>query len=146
MSSRSLQELIGKDKQLAKLVGEAHSLLRLDALWQRLLPEALRGQSQVAALRDGRLLVFAEHAALVTRLRFLEGGLRTQLTNAGWPVTQIRVKIGRPLGPAPRENHLHIGETGLQALEDASHTLHDQGLKTALARLVLHQRQRDEQR
>jgi hypothetical protein len=141
--SRSFDYLIKKDKGLAALVGEAHAMLRLDTLWQRLLPDALRGQSQVASLRDGRLLVFAEQAAVATRLRFLEGGLRTRLNDAGWPVAQIRIKIGRPLGPPARENHLVIGEEGLHALEQAAHELEDEGLKTALERLVRHQRQRE---
>lgn len=140
--ARSFDFLIKKDKGLAKLVGEAHSMLRLDSLFQRLLPDALRGQCQVASLRDGRLLVFADQAAVATRLRFLEGGLKPKLNDAGWPVLQIRVKIGRPLGPAARENHLVIGESGLHALEEAAESLEDEGLKAALAQLVKHQRER----
>lgn len=143
MSGRSLQDLMRSDRVLGTLAKEAAHLAELDALWQRLLPHAIRGQSRIAALREGRLLVFADQAAVATRLRMLESGLRVRLEEAGWPVAQIRIKIGRSLEKAPRENHLFIGEQGLEALEAGADTLHDEGLKKALYRLVRHQRSRN---
>lgn len=142
MNGRSLRDLLGNDKVLGTLAREATRLHELDMLWQRLLPAQLRGLSQVAALRDGRLLVFAQQAAVATRVRFLEASLRQKLEAAGWPVSVIRIRVGRTFDRAPRENRLTIGEQGLAALEAGAGTLEDPALKQALYRLVRHQRER----
>ncbi|RXZ44508.1 DUF721 domain-containing protein [Crenobacter cavernae] len=143
MSNKTLGALIHADRKLSELAGQAQQLMRLDAAWRRLLPDALAEASQAVCINGDALVVFAANSAVASRLRFMEATLLPRLAEAGYPARVLRIRVAAPLAPRQRENRLKIGETGLAALSAAAETLPDDGLRRALAELVRHQKARE---
>lgn len=144
MNSRPLGDLIQGDRKLAELAGRAQQLMRLDAAWRRLLPDALAEGSQAVCVNGDALVVFAANAAVASRLRFLESTLLPRLAEAGYPARVLRIRVAAPLAPPRnRENRLKIGEKGLSALAEAADSLPDEGLRRALETFVRHQLSRN---
>ncbi len=126
------------------------ALTRIAALQKeclRLLPNMF-AQCSVLNCEIDQLMISAPNSAIAARLRQCLPQLRTGLTQAGWHVERVRIKVrmAAELGtPAPAPAPMRVmPPKALEALTDLQQTLDasscDSPLNQALERLLAHQR------
>jgi hypothetical protein len=126
----------------ARLVARARSLLELQALVHRLLPEPLNTHCRVLVVRDETLILATSSPVWAARLRFHAPLLVKQLSDHKTvKLRTVRVRVRPPektaaASPVRRQTALRPGKSGAAALQQAAQTVSDPGLKTALLRLA----------
>lgn len=76
--------------------GGADTVATVFARWESLVGEQIAAHVRPRSLRDGVLVVLADHPGWATQLRFLEGDLLSALSGVLGPgaVTAIEVRVG----------------------------------------------------
>ncbi|GAA3907104.1 DciA family protein [Halomonas cibimaris] len=126
---------IGQLMQASRLIEQAQSRLRAA------LPEPMREHVFVGGLRQGRLTLICNRAALLTWLRFEQPRLLTLLH--GIPgfegVTGLHFKV-RPVRPVktPRRYQRSLPASAGRVLNECAEDTPDPKLKNALERLAAH--------
>lgn len=79
-------------------LGDVRAVESLRSRWAGLVDEATAAHSDVAALRDGVLTVWADGPEWASRVRYLEGRIRAGLaaTSPSPAVSGIVVRVRRP--------------------------------------------------
>ncbi|BEV72462.1 MULTISPECIES: DciA family protein [unclassified Paludibacterium] len=141
MRSRTPYQIASHDRTLAQLTEQARALLKLDRAFRKMLPPAVAASCRAVRIEDGELLLFADNGLIAARLRMLAPGLLPQLAALGYPADRVKVRVNLQIAPPVREKKLVIGESALDAIEQAAaqavkHPL----VAEALARLIAHHR------
>ncbi len=123
---------------LGGLMQHAHTLQRLQDALISVLPPTMAKSCRVANLAADTVTVLCNHPSLGARLRQTGPSLIDAWRNAGFACSALEVRI-RPGLPEDKETPAFHREplsaavaASLSELED---TIHDEGLKAALARL-----------
>lgn len=143
MAASSLQRLRGlirAERALAVLLPEAERLALLNRRLGEALPPAIAKRSRVMALDGDSLIVHCDNGAAASRLRSQAASLAKLLSSEAQPVTTLKVKVRADWSRADKPEKPGLGKDALSALDALEETLPDGNLKTALARMIQHQR------
>jgi hypothetical protein len=139
--------LLREARPLQALFDEAQRLSRLQQVLEAQLEPAAREHCQVAAWREGQLLLIASDGQWATRLRYQERRLLRQLgvmaEFAG--LQRIRIKV-RPRETAPPGNQHQpsLSTDAARTIQASAEETSDPRLRAALERLASHARPRGE--
>ena len=140
MTARSLQEFLASGDSLARLSAHAQRLLQFQRLLEAALPAMLRPCARVANFRLGKLLIHAENGAVAAKIRQFGPSLANVLSNKGFKVTQIEVRVqarNRPSAIVSKERPALPGYKQKQGLTALALDLpQDSPLKGSLERLL----------
>lgn len=136
---------LGQDLRGAGVLATAQRHLQIRQIIAAVLPPALGAVCQVAKAEQQSLLLAVPSAAHAAKLRQLAPSLTRALTNHGWNLNEIGVrvqaglpgtetKVSRPKEAQPLE------ATALQAFETLHANLRPGPLADAVARLLVHHR------
>lgn len=142
--SQLLSRFLGSGDALSRLQEHAAHLRRLQAALERGLPTPLAGLCQVANFKAGTLILSTRGGAAAARLRQLTPSLVEHLTQAGYAVQSIKVKVAPPEQYAWRRPppERHISADARATLTGFAATLPDDSpLRAALERLALRSRE-----
>ena len=139
MEYRLLNALV-RQGPLARLAAIAGEVRALDDAFQQQLPAAIAGQCHAVRIRDGELVVFADHGVAAARLRMLGDGLLAALAARGFAASRMRVRVAPRVRPPAREKTIAVGAAGVAALQAASEQVDDAALARALSRMSAHHR------
>tara|TARA_R110002167_G_scaffold295648_1_gene500139 strand:+ start:481 stop:954 length:474 start_codon:yes stop_codon:yes gene_type:complete len=141
----SLQKLSRESSSIASLIKLANSRQSLDDSLNRCLPAPLKGHFKVNDINNQILTLTCSSAKLMTRFRFMQDDIVSQLNTLIAPKTihmvQIKVRPNiqfKPEQNKPKAISRHISKKNAQILlEEAEHT-EDQNLKNILTSLAKH--------
>lgn len=136
---------LSHDPTLASLKLTATRLLALNqALNRCTLAPAVRARVQVLREREGVVLLGVQGAAAAAKLRQQAPSLAACLTQQGWKINEIRLKVQADAGlpsrllsgsPEPPNKRV-MSPTALKTLSEASVNLHSKALAQALKHLA----------
>ena len=139
-NARNIADLIGADRNLARLSAHASQLLKLQRIFEHAVPAALAKHGRVANMKLGKVVIHASNGSVAAKIRQLTPRLTDAFRQAEVDVNQIQVKaqpnaearaIEKPNAPASIGIRTKQGLTSLaQKLPD------DSPLKAALQRLA----------
>ena len=139
MATSSINKYLGSGDTLARLQAHAGRLLRLQVRLEALLPDYLAGACRVANLKDDELIIHADGAGVVVKLRQAVPSLLADFARAGIPLRDIKVKVAmQAFRPPPVEvPHRSVSDATRSGLGDlASQLPADSPLAKALQRFV----------
>ena len=132
---------LGSDRHSANVLTTARHLLALEKALQGVLPGGLGQACKVARLEEQRVTLVVPSGAYAARLRQLAPSTLSRLTNSGWNLTEIQVKVQAGLSqertnlPQPKQS-IPLDNRALDAFRDLHENLRPGPLADAVARLV----------
>lgn len=132
--------LLADDQQFAVALPEARRLAELNRRFARLIPSGLAQACRVVALHGDTALVYCSHGAAAARLRSQSSSVACGLATPAVPVAGVKIKVRADWVTAPRQAKAGIGDAGLQAWRSLAEELPDNGLRSAVLRLLGHHR------
>lgn len=137
----SLEHLLNQG-ELKPLIEQALKIHQVNQALQPLLPEAVRGQVQVATLKSGSVLLDVPNASMLTVLRYQAPELLSKLRQikglAGLASVKFRIApphVERTTQEQPTE-FKRISPQTAALLQATAEKLEDEGLKAALLSLA----------
>ena len=130
--------LRGPRGRLATLMAQSDRLIRINRLFQALLPPHLQPHARLTSLTPQHWLVETDSAAWATRLRYVLPGLQSQLgaeLRQTVPPLKLQIRPAAPEPPVPIRRP-RLTRTGAEALEGAARDVSDERLGEALRRLA----------
>lgn len=134
-------EWLNTDRRSADVLTTARALLALQTATQALLPAGLAKTCRVARLDQHRLTLAVPSPAYAARLRQLAPRIVARLTDSGWNLTEIEVKVQAGLlqteiktSQTKQSNPLDGG--AVDAFRELHENLRPGPLADAVARLV----------
>ena len=92
MPADSLQDHLDHAEGMARFGAHAKRLLRLQQLFQTVLPAVLRPHARIANLRLGKLVIHTTNSAVAAKIRQYTPRFTELLSKEGVKVTEIEVK------------------------------------------------------
>jgi hypothetical protein len=138
MPSKKLGELLTSAPEIGRLVPKAAELLEIRQALRELLPDTLRGFCEIARVKQGSVVIFAENNATAAKLRLLGPTILKELRRQGLQVTGIEVRVQGGKSPAARVQRARVqlsSEAG-KALDRLGAELPDTPLRTAIRSLA----------
>jgi hypothetical protein len=132
--------LLREDRTLAVLLPEAERLRELNGLFARSVPKAVARACQVAAVKDGEAQVYCGNGSAAARLRSLSATVSKALAAGGAPVSGLRVRVRADWSLPERSAKPGMGRQALAAWGELDGALAEGELKSAVDRLLRHQR------
>lgn len=141
--TKPLQRYLGSGETLERLHEHARRLLRLQAVFESLLPAGLRDACSVGNIKTDTLVLLARNGAVATKLKQLAPSLQHQFGEQGIVVRSIQVKVqvnpGAPLAPEPQVRTIPVAaRASIEAL--AASLPPEAPLRAALERLAARSR------
>lgn len=139
-------EWLGADRHSADVLTTARALLALQAAIQAMLPAGIAKTCRVARLEDHRVMVAVPSPAYAARLRQLAPRIVAQLSDSGWNLTEIQVKVQAGLSQIetkasqPKQT-IPLDKGALEAFRQLHGNLRPGPLADAVANLVTRHRQ-----
>lgn len=143
LPARTPSVLLRETRPLRALFGQAQRLAHLQRLLDACLQPAARAHCQIAAWRDGMLLLIVTDSHWATRLRYQERRLLRQLqavaefSNLQRILFKVRPSLGDPPARAAQPVRSHLAAESLQMTAAG---IDDPRLRAALERLAAHVR------
>jgi len=138
MQPKKLDELLTSAPEVGRLVPQAAELLDVRQALRELLPDSLRGLCQIARVKQGKVVIFADNNAIAAKLRLLEPTIVNDLGRRGWKLTGIavRVQVGmsRPAPAAPPS--VRLSTAAGAALRQLEERLPESRLRAAVRALA----------
>ena len=143
MAAHRISDLLARSGQLKTMSREAQRLTELELLIFEAAPGALSEATRVKQLRAGTLVLLADNAAVAVKLRQLLPRLLVCVRKRDPEVSGIRVEVQPARGrqraaEGSRKKLLTAG--AIKSFENLAGRLRDSPLKTAVRRLVQHQK------
>ena len=124
-----LQPLLAKARDLRALAGLVHGFLSAD----------LTRKTRVANLKDGRLVLIADHSAAAAKLQLLAPALVRVLQDQRWQVNSVSVRVqpnaSRASAPAVQKS-VHFSTHTLERLRELHGRMTPSPAREALARML----------
>lgn len=138
MPSKKLGEFLSSVPEIGHLVPKAAELLEVRQALRELLPDTLRGFCEIARVKQGSVVIFAENNATAAKLRLLGPTIVNELRRRGLQVTGIepRVQGGMSQARRTRRNRVELSSESGEALERLSAQLPDSRLRTIIRSLA----------
>lgn len=145
MAAQKLAALLNTTGEMRALAAKAERLAEWQRHYASVAPSALARASRIVGHRSGTILVWADNAAVATKLRQLAPRLVKALNQAALEVTSIQVRV-RPKQAAPAQRAAGAKQalppSAIAQFEALTASVPDPRLKTALANLVARHRAR----
>ncbi len=130
-------QFMNTDQQLLPLQQQAEAILRLERIWQRIVPAPLGAGTQLGPVKGGILPVYCVNAAIAGKLRQLTGRISQALAAENLPLAlHIKVRIEQT---APQQREIpprHMPDHALHQLRQLHADLPEGELKAALTQLL----------
>src|SRR5512139_2285866 len=101
--AKTVARLLASAESAGHLIAQAEQLVQLRRIAAGVLPVELRRSTAIANVKHGKVVIFAENAAVAARLRLLEPALIDALAREALQVTGLQVKVqvpdGSPVAP-----------------------------------------------
>ena len=138
MPSKKLGELLSSAPEIGRLVPQAAELLEIRQALRELLPDKMRGFCEIARVKQGSVVIFAENNATAAKLRLLAPTIVQQLRRRGLKVTGIeaRVQGGKSHPVRERRAAVELSPAAGAALDRLSERLPDSPLRAAIQSLA----------
>ena len=145
-SPTKLNSIVAHNSILRQLFRKAGDHQKLSLQVKGLLEEPLRSHIQLAAIRDGKLILTADSSAGAAQLRYRVPDMHKQMAESKdfGNIQTIRVKVARSSHmrePLKSRKALPISEFAAGGLERQAESLDDLALRGALLRLAKRRRQ-----
>ena len=137
MASRPLGAYLDDGEAAGHLMSHAAVLLRLRRIALPALPAPIRRSVEIASLKQGTVVIFAENNAIAAKLRLLAPNLIDLWGRSGMQVNAIRVSAQATTPsrePAPPKSGVSPGAA--RALEDLAEQLPQTPLRDAVRSLA----------
>ncbi|MEO6984733.1 MAG: DciA family protein [Paralcaligenes sp.] len=133
------------DQRSAGVLTTARMLLSIEHAAKTILPPALAQVCRVARVDRQQVTLAVPSAAYAARLRQLAPRIAQMLTQGGWNINEISVKVQAGLlqtrtNPAPIKDVTPLDERALSAFEALQNNLRPGPLADAVKRLLAHHR------
>ena len=138
MPSKKLGEFLSSAPEIGRLVPQAAELLEIRQALRDLLPDTMRGFCEIARVKQGSVVIFAENNATAAKLRLISPTLLNQLRRRGMQVTgiELRVQGGKSQPPRVPPKAVELSSAAGEALDQLSAQLPDSPLRTAVRSLA----------
>jgi len=138
MHAKKLDKLLTSATEVGPLMPQAAELLDLGQALRELLPDSLRGLCQIARVKQGKVVIFAENNAIGARLRVLEPTIVAALGRRGRNVTgiEVRVQVGMPRPADAGRAGVRLSPAAGAALRALGERLPDSPLRDAVRSLA----------
>lgn len=144
MAFKSIDE-VASGSSLAGLFRHANALRAMQQQVAAALPASLRPRVEVGAWHDGMLTLHTADGAVASKLRNLLPSVLGQLSQAGWQVSEIfvRVQAKNVESSGVGQNRLHLPPQALEAFRQLAASLPPSDLKKSINTMVKrHQKDR----
>jgi hypothetical protein len=138
MPSKKLGEFLSSAPEIGRLVPQAAELLEIRQALRELLPDTMRGFCDIARVKQGSVVIFAENNATAAKLRLLAPTILNELRRRGLKVTGIepRVQGGKSLPSLAQRPAVELSSAAGEALERLGARLPNSPLRTAVRSLA----------
>lgn len=138
MPSKRLGEYLSSAPEIGRLVPQAAELLEIRQALRELLPNTLRGFCEIARVKQGNVVIFAENNATAAKLRLLGPNIVEELRRRGLKVTGIepRVQGGMSRPGGEQRATVELSSSAGEALDRLGDRLPDSRLRTAIRSLA----------
>jgi hypothetical protein len=128
------------DSGINALMPHAERVIELRRILNDLLPENLRRSCSIANFAQGKVVIFADNAAIAAKLNLLAPDLcRTMAIRRG-EVTAIEVRVQPKVAHGSASNRLQVrrdlSDKAAESLHRLADKLHDSELKKTVRRLA----------
>ena len=143
MQARTLDEYLNADEAMARLAAHAGRLLKLQRLFEEVVPAALARTCRIANFKSGVIFIHAENGAVAAKLRQTTPSLNDEFRTRGVEVTEIRIKV-QPLDIAAQHNPpvqaAVLGDAGRASIAKLADSLAEGPLRESLRRFIAHRK------
>lgn len=138
MRATTLARFLASGTPTGQLMAQAQHLVELRRLAAGVLPAELWRSATIANAKQGKVVIFAENAAIAAKLRLFEPALMETFARAGCQVTGLRVVVQVPDRRAapPPDKRARIAPSAAASLERIAKSLPESELRTVVARLA----------
>jgi len=138
MPSKKLGEFLSSAPEIGRLVPHAAELLEVRQALRELLPDTLRGFCEIARVKQGSVVIFAENNATAAKLRLLGPTITNELRRRGLKVTGIEPRVQGGMSRPTQEQRaaVELSSAAGEALDRLSARLPDSRLRTAIRSLA----------
>ena len=141
MQARTLDDFLNADEAMARLAAHAGRLLKLQRLFEEMVPAALARTCRVANFKSGVIFIHAENGAVAAKLRQITPSLSDGFQIRGVQVTEIRIKV-QPLDIALQHSSpaqaAVLGDAGRASIGRLVDSLPEGSLRESLGRFIAH--------
>lgn len=139
MSETRVGLLIDTLPELQALNREIRQLMVLQSILAEVLPGNLATSANVALLKAGEMILFADNGAAAAKLRQITPRVLISLRQRGYDITGIRLQVQVSIrdNPLPQKQ-ISLSSEARNAIDLLSERLKASPLKTALKRLGRH--------
>jgi len=143
MPSKKLGEFLSSAPETGRLVPQAAELLEIRQALRDLLPDTMRAFCEIARVKQGSVVIFAENNATAAKLRLISPTLLNELRRRGMQLTgiELRVQGGKSQAPQVPRRAVELSSAAGEALDQLSAQLPDSPLRTAIRSLARKARQ-----
>ncbi|MHB0990058.1 MAG: DciA family protein [Burkholderiales bacterium] len=133
-----VQGFIESDECLRSLQTHVQEIMRLQRIWQKIVPAGLAEASRIGQIDAGTISIYADHGAAATKLRQLVASITSALMQHGIAVSAVQIKVRTQAIPVRQciVNKPRITPAGLQQLDSLQQQLEEGSLKNALSTLL----------
>jgi hypothetical protein len=138
LHAKTAARLLASAESAGHLIAQAEQLMTLRRLAASVLPVELRRSAAVANVKQGKVVIFAENAAIAAKLRLLEPALLDAFAREALQVTglQVRVQVPDASKAHPRMKRARLAPGPAASLDRLAKSLPDSELSRAVARLA----------
>ncbi|MCB2428126.1 DUF721 domain-containing protein [Methylophaga pinxianii] len=124
---------------LQQMSKRAQKLTQLNSILQEILPPQFAGHCQLANMKDQKIVIHTENAAIASLLRFHSATIcKTFSSQLAEKIVRVDVKVkpNHPRPPSTQSNIIDMSHNNAALIEQTAAGLDDGQLKTALRRLA----------
>mgnify|MGYP003113448738 FL=1 len=134
------------NQQLQQISKRAQKLTQLNSILQEILPSQFAGHCQLANMKDNKIIIHTENAAIASLFRFhsaticktFSSELSTQIERV-----EVKVKPQHPTEKSAKSNMIDMSNNNAALIAQTAAGLDDGQLKTALHKLAKRGKTRD---
>ncbi|HCC82743.1 MAG TPA: hypothetical protein DEQ25_16395 [Methylophaga sp.] len=134
------------NQQLQQISKRAQKLTQLNSILQEILPSQFAGHCQLANMKDNKIIIHTENAAIASLLRFhsaticktFSSELSTQIERV-----EVKVKPQHPTEKSAKSNMIDMSNNNAALIAQTAAGLDDGQLKAALHKLAKRGKTRD---
>lgn len=134
------------NQQLQQISKRAQKLTQLNSILQEILPSQFAGHCQLANMKDNKIIIHTENAAIASLLRFHSATIcKTFSSELSAQIERVEVKVKpqHPTDKPAKSNMIDMSNNNAALIAQTAAGLDDGQLKTALYKLAKRGKTRD---
>ena len=139
MRLTKLDRVLSADGELQPVLAKARDLRALTGIVHGFLSADLAGKTRVANLRDGRLVLIADHSAAAAKLQLLAPALIRLLQDQRWQVNSVSVRVqpnASRTGPRVVQKSVYFSTHALDSLRSLHSRMAPSPAREALGKML----------